>query len=249
MVVFWLILANGEIMDKDKIQKLRQKCSSLRVLYAEDDLNVRLQTQKMLNTYFQEVTCAKDGKEAFKLYKSGNFDLIFTDINMANMDGLTLIESIRSINKDLPIVVFSAYDNSQYLLKTIKLGVQGYLIKPFTLNEIIETLDKIIYHLNKTKETLLLKDGFYWLTDLEKLFYKNGNEAKLTKHELSLFKLFLSSKSQIFSSDIIEIEIFDDDISDNKRVRNLISRLKHKLKSDLIENIYGEGYRISWQTN
>jgi DNA-binding response OmpR family regulator len=55
-----------------------------------------------------------------------------------------------------------------------------------------------------------------------------------------------SSKDQIYSSYDIENFVFDDDLSNNKRVRNLISRLRLKLKIQLVENIYGEGYRLKW---
>ncbi len=237
------------IVNKEKIKKIKKRCESLDVLYVEDDLEVRNQTQKMLSVYFRNVVCAIDGKEACELYGKHNIDIIFTDINMPNVDGLSLIETIRKTNKNIPIVVFSAYDKPEYLLKTIQLGVQGYLIKPFTLKDIIEILDKIISSINDKINLVIIKDGYYWDQNLEKLFHKKYGEIKLTKHELTLIKMFVGSKKQIFSSDTIEIEVFNDNISDNKRVRNLISRLKNKLKSNLIENIYGEGYRISWETD
>ena len=75
---------------------------------------------------------------------------------------------------------------------------------------------------------------------------KEHEEVKLSKHETALFALLTSSKQRVFSSEEIEIAVFDDDFSDNKRVRNLLSRLRQKLGCDVIQSIYGEGYKLRW---
>lgn len=233
-------------MDTNAVKLLVEACRTKRVLYVEDDLDVREQTLKMLGLYFQEVVGASDGEEGLSYFYKQSFDFIFTDINMAKMDGLAMIEEIRKVDLKIPIVVFSAYDNTEYLLSTIKLGVDGYILKPFQFKDIIETLEKI---LKKTQcfcsHDMVFVEGYYWDRSTQCLCHEH-NEVKLTKHEIALFDLLTTSKQRIFASDEIEIAVFDDDICNNKRVRNLLSRLHQKLGCDLIQSIYGQGYKIRW---
>lgn len=230
---------------------LHEKCKSLKVLYVEDDEKVRLQTSKMLSLFFTNIHEVNDGKEGLKAFKENCFDLIFTDINMTVMDGLTMIKHIRVINENTPIVIFSAYDNTQYFLEAINNGVAGYILKPFTFIDIQSTIEKVvnkIYSDKKTTPAIKLLDNYIW--NIQKnLLLKDDIEIKLTKNENILFRLLSSSQNAIFTSQEIEIELFDDDYSDNKRVRSLISRLNTKLQTNLIESIYAQGYRLHRDTS
>lgn len=234
-------------MDASTVKSLVEACQTKRILYVEDDPDVRAQTLKMLRLYFQEVVAARDGEEGLLYFQKQVFDFIFTDINMAKMDGLAMIQEIRKQDTNIPIVVFSAYDNKEYLLATIKYGVDGYILKPFQFKDIVETLAKILKktHCSPVHHDRAFIQGYYWERSTQCLCYKH-EEVKLTKHERALFDLLTTSKQRIFASDEIEIAVFDDDICDNKRVRNLLSRLHQKLGCDLIQSIYGQGYKIKW---
>ena len=234
-------------MDASTVKLLVEACQTKRVLYVEDDPDVRVQTLKMLGLYFQEVVGASNGEEGLAYFQEQAFDFIFTDINMAKMDGLAMIEEIRKIDTHIPIVVFSAYDNKEYLLATIKYGVDGYILKPFQFQDIIEILVKILKKIQSSQVShrMTFIEGYYWERSTQCLCC-GQEEVKLTKHESALFDLLTSSKQRVFASDEIEIAIFDDDICDNKRIRNLLSRLHQKLGCDLIQSIYGQGYKIRW---
>ncbi|MBP9566461.1 MAG: response regulator transcription factor [Sulfurospirillum sp.] len=233
-------------MDSEALLSLKEACKSKRVLYVEDDPDVRGQTAKMLRLYFHEVVEANDGVEGLHCFEQEPFDLIFTDITMPKMDGLCMIEAIRKRNPSIPIVIFSAYDTTEYFLKTIEQGISGYILKPYGFHEILATLEKVVKALPKERaHTLLMIDGYYWERATHCLCQEE-KEIKLSRHERALFDLLTSSKQRIFSSEEIEIAVFDDDLSDNKRVRNLLSRLRQKLGCDLIQSIYGEGYKLRW---
>lgn len=233
-------------MDTQTIRSLIDACKNMRVLYVEDDKEVRLQTHKMLSIYFPQITSAIDGEEAWAMFRSQSFDIVFTDISMSRMDGLTLIGEIRRKDPGVPIVVFSAYDNPEYLLTTIKFGIQGYLLKPFQSEEFIQTLQKIVTSRPKSAScNLVLAGGYCWDRRAQCLCYEE-NEVPLSKREIALFDLLTSSKHRICSSEEIEIAVFDDDTCDNKRVRSLLSRLRKKLSCDLICSVYGEGYKLQW---
>ncbi|MCD8212530.1 MAG: response regulator [Campylobacter sp.] len=239
-------------MDKDALRNIIEHYKDFKVLYVEDETGVREQTLKLMKIYFKDIFVAGDGQEGLKIFKREKIDIVFTDINMPNMDGLAMIDEIRKINSFVPVIVFSAYDHPEYFLQTIRNGVVGYLLKPFKLEEIYDLLKKL-YDQNRLGTNLQDKfskleliDGFYWDAKTQSLC-KNSMEIVLSKHEIALFDLLTSSKSRVFSSEDIEIAVFDDDYSDNRRVRNLLSRLNAKIGTQLIQNIYGEGYRLKWR--
>lgn len=235
-------------MDANALSSLIEICQTKKILYAEDDMDVRMQTCKMLELYFKEIVVVENGLDGFFRFEHEPFDLIFTDINMPKMDGLVMIQKIRKINPTIPIVIFSAYDNTEYFLKTIQQGVSGYILKPFVFNDIIEILQKIMqthFSAHVVHKNALI-DGFYWDTKTQILCH-HQSVVKLSKHEIALFELLTSSKQRIFCSEEIENAVFDDDLSDNKRVRNLLSRLRHKVGCDLVQSVYAQGYKLKWQ--
>lgn len=233
-------------MDAATLLSLKKVCCTKKVLYVEDDVHVRTQTRKMLQIYFNEIVEASDGVEGLHAFQNSTFDIVFTDITMPKMDGLRMIEAIRKTNQSIPIVIFSAYDTTEYFLKTIEQGVSAYILKPFVFQEVVQVLEKVARHFQTQKQSVhLFEYGCRWDSARDGL-YQNEQEVKLSKHEKNLFELLCSSKYTVYSSEEIEIAVFDDDVCDNKRVRNLISRLRHKLGCELIECIYAQGYKLKW---
>ncbi|MDD3342104.1 MAG: response regulator transcription factor [Sulfurospirillaceae bacterium] len=235
-------------MNVNAFKSLIEICQNKRVLYIEDNDHVREQTLKILHLCFQNVKDVSNGEEGLSLFANQKFDIIFTDINMPKMDGLVFIEQVRHQNPTIPIVVFSAYDKTEYFLKTIEYGICGYILKPFQLEDILKVLEKILKEESAQQSasvSIKLVGGYVWDKATQTLYLGEQN-IKLTKHEIALFELLSSSKQRIFSSEEIEIAVFDDDICDNKRVRNLLCRLRSKLTCELILSIYAQGYKLQW---
>ena len=234
-------------MDSKELEFLISTCKDLRVLYVEDNDEVRLQTSKLLSIYFKYITQAINGKDGLEKFKNNKFDVVFTDINMSVMDGISMIKEIKKSDSKIPIVIFSAYDNTEYFLQTIECGIDGYILKPFRFEEIRKVVEKIVLKLialNKLDTKIKLIGDFYW-EKVEKILYKKDEEIYLTKKESLLFQLLASSKHKVATSQEIEIELFDDDYSDNKRVRSLLSRLRCKVDCDLMQSVYSQGYKLN----
>ncbi len=230
-----------------ELSYLKQQCKKFKVLYIEDEEKVRLQTSKVLSLYFDDITLAKNGKEGLEKFKKEKYDIIFTDINMPVMDGLSMLEHIRTFDKNIFIGVFSAYDKTKYLLKSIELDVDAYILKPFNFNDFQKAIKKIIDKRSQNKqkdEILKLKNNISWFYNKSAL-YKDKKHIYLTKNETILMKLLCSSKERLFTSEEIELEIFDDEYNDNKRVRGLISRFNKKIGTKLIESVYAQGYKLN----
>jgi len=119
--------------------------SPLRVLYVEDDVVLRENTIALLRDLFGEIHEASDGKEALMLYQKhqGNYDIVITDLNMPQMNGMDLIRNIQIINPKQPIIVVSAHNETEYFLESIRNNVNGYILKPIDFNQLMETVYKV----------------------------------------------------------------------------------------------------------
>ncbi len=139
-------------IDLDKIQKLQEFSKGLKVLYVEDNDEARASTKDTLGEFFDNITVATDGIEGLEKFNKGHFDLIISDINMPNMNGIDMVSKIREKDKDIAILIISAYSESGYFIETIRLGVEGYLLKPIELEQFISMLFKSIEKIKIKKE-------------------------------------------------------------------------------------------------
>lgn len=238
-------------MQLDRLKNLMKYTKELNVLYVEDNLDVQQQTLKMLLSFFEKIELANNGKVALELFYENKYDLIITDIKMPLVDGIFLIESIRKTDKKIPIIIFSAHDDKDYFLKTINAGIDGYILKPYTLEQITQTLDNLIQKYQSYEEyenKIRLENGFVWDKGLKQLF-KNSKNIRLSKYEKKLFELFISEHSILKSYDEIEYFLFNNVDNNTKRIRNLITRLKQKLDYELFETVYSHGYSLKYEVN
>ena len=237
-------------MQVDKLRDLIKHTKNLNVLYVEDNIEVQTQTAKMLQSFFNDICIANNGKIALELFVNNNsYHILITDIKMPILDGLGFIESIRKINKRVPIIVLSAHDNKDYFLKTINAGIDGYILKPYTLGQITNTLTNIMekYEFDIiNKQIIELDFDFIWNKKENQLFKKN-EMIKLSKNEVKLFQLFIDNYSLLKNYQEIETFIFGYFENDMKKIRNLMSRLKIKLDCELFETIHSHGYSLKYK--
>ncbi len=120
--------------------------NNITILYAEDEPLIQAGITETLNLFEINVICAKNGEEGINLFTSSDkkIDLILTDINMPKLDGLGMIKKIRETDKDIPIVITTAYQDIDFLMRSIDLGVSSYILKPIDNYKLRETLIKAI---------------------------------------------------------------------------------------------------------
>ena len=120
---------------KEDLKKLKNIAKDLIVLYVEDEALLSASVYEYLKKIFKDVVCASDGKQGLDLYlkafkEDKTFDIVITDIEMPNMNGLEMSQNIKNIDSNQEIIIISAYTNTQYFTDSIQLGVSGYIIKP-----------------------------------------------------------------------------------------------------------------------
>ena len=128
------------------INEILHYSSNLTILYVEDDQTVREHTTELLEDFFQKVLVAEDGAEGLQKYLSYKKifdyypDIVITDIRMPNIDGLEMSEKILEVRPHQTIIILSAHNDSEYLLKLIDLGINYFLSKPFRSKQIFQAL-------------------------------------------------------------------------------------------------------------
>ncbi|PHO08935.1 hypothetical protein CPG37_12010 [Malaciobacter canalis] len=123
----------------------KEVLKNIKVLYVEDENDVREFTGKTIKAIVKEIIIAADGKEGLEKFKEHlDVDLIVTDINMPKMGGLEMCAYIKEINPAIPIVITSAHNDPNFLKKAIDVGVSAYAMKPIDLYQLIESMIKAV---------------------------------------------------------------------------------------------------------
>ena len=221
----------------------------LTLLYVEDDNELREQFMRVLKPKFKEIHEASDGLQALELYEKYSPDMMLVDINLPKIDGLEVIERVRKTDKTTPIVILSAYSDQAKLLKAITLGLSEYLIKPVPHKKLLTSLDHMAAMNKKIiedKNVIVLKSDYVWKKK-EKILCYGDESIPLTKREIIFLEFMVKQVDEIVTFVSIEHLIWEDEESEiaYSSLSHLLKRLKKKLPEELIDNIYGEGYRIT----
>lgn len=122
---------------------------NITILYAEDEEALREITLNILKGFTKKQLVAKNGAEGLELFKQNEseIDLIITDVNMPVMNGLEMIREIKKINPNIPIIVATAFSNTEYLLEAIDIGVDKYVLKPIDMKKLLQLMSQsLLYH-------------------------------------------------------------------------------------------------------
>jgi CheY-like chemotaxis protein len=118
---------------------------TLKVLYVEDEIILRDTTCNSLNSILKEVVVADNGKEGLEKFKSDKFDLIITDLSMPVMSGTEMIMAIREIDKNIPIIITTAYGSQNLEVQELsKIGMTDYVMKPVDVMKLVESIYKAV---------------------------------------------------------------------------------------------------------
>ncbi len=123
-------------------QKYRQ-LSRLHILVVEDDLLAREQMGLMLSRFAGRLSTAGDGAEGLELFKQERPDIVVTDINMPRMDGLDMAEAIKAMDKATPVVMVTAHSDASFFLRSIAIGIDGYVVKPVEAEALLGLLTRL----------------------------------------------------------------------------------------------------------
>lgn len=223
--------------------------SKKRILYVEDDETLAFLTADNLEQHF-DVTHVSNGKEAFELFCKENFDLCVLDIMLPDMDGFEIAEEIRKRNEEIPIIFLSAKTMKEDRIKGLRLGADDYLVKPYSIEELILKIE-IFLNRSQKKVEKSSKNHTIGTFTFEPTNYSLKNENQqitLTEREATLLNLFVENKNTVLKREKILTELWgNDDYFSGRSLDVFISRLRKIFKDEThvrIENIPRVGFKL-----
>ena len=120
-----------------ELKEIRDNVKSIKVLYVEDEKEVREQTLSFFHKIFDNIDTAVNGLEGVELFEKNSYDLVITDLKMPKMDGREMLAKIHEINKDIIAIVMTASDSNMDATQT---QCNAYLYKPVSFVDLLEAL-------------------------------------------------------------------------------------------------------------
>lgn len=221
----------------------------MRLLLVDDDEVLVDALANHLITQRYAVDIATDGEEAWEYIALFNYDLVVLDVMLPQIDGISLCKKIRDRDYSMPVLMLTARDCSTDIIEGFNAGADDYLVKPFNFDELTVRIHALLRR-EAQALTSVLKWGNLSLdfNSLEVIY--DEKPLNLTAKEYALLELFLRNHKRVFSLDgIIESLWSFEEPPTEGAVRTHIKTLRQKLKKagaakDLIETVYGIGYRL-----
>ena len=207
------------------------------ILLAEDDADFDSILKQYLEMSGFSVEWAKDGEEAFLLFKKGNFTICVLDVMMPKLDGFSLAEKILSVTPEIPFIFLTARKMKEDKLRGLKLGADDYIVKPFEADELVLRLNNILKRTQKSFVTIskdeIITIGKYQLNSKRLELKLNENIQQLTEKEGELIKFLFQHKNQLLKREEILQAIWqNDDFFSGRSMDVFISRLRKYFKED-----------------
>ena len=217
---------------------------NIKILFVEDEENIRINAISYLKRLFDEVYEAKDAFEAFEIIEQKKPHIIITDINMPKINGLEMIKKIREKDLDTNIIVLSAYAQTSYLLDAIELGLVKYLIKPIRHETIYPVLTQCVKKINNNNLNIKYFSKECYFDNLNKILIKDSTNIKLTNKESDLLCLLCENKNQTVLYETIQAVVWNDSFMSEDAIRSVARNLRKKLPKNCLENFSKIGYKI-----
>ncbi len=200
------------------------------ILYVEDEQSVQNQTKMILDDFVKEVKTASDGEEGLKIALEEDIDIIVTDIMMPHMNGIDMLKELKTTHKkEIPTIITTAFTETEYLMEAIKLKVDGFIIKPINIKDLINAIYTVMLPKVQKEE---LKGCSYMVDALSILV--GGKKIEILKYIINNL-----DKEHIFYGSY-------QDIMDNIGVSKptVVNMFKQLIQAGVLEKIKNKVYRF-----
>lgn len=218
----------------------------INILVVEDDIKLN----QIVCTYLNDNGYAAKGclnpREAYDLMYDSLYDLIISDIMMPKIDGFEFAETVRSMNKTIPILFMTARDDFSAKQKGFRVGVDDYMVKPINMDELILRVGALLRRANIANERKLVVGSLIMNAD-EMSAYVNGEEIAVTVREFNILYKMLSYPKNTFSRAQLMDEFWGIKSDTSLRAVDVyITKLRDKFsccKDFKIVTVHGLGYK------
>jgi two-component system nitrogen regulation response regulator GlnG len=152
-----------------------------RILIADDEDSLRWVLEKSLRQAGYEVATAKDGESALRAFEPEPHDLVFLDVRMPGMDGLTALAKLREIRPDAHVIVMTAHGTMETAIQAMQRGAYDYLAKPFDLDEVLLLTERALQAQRLTQEVARLRTGLMEVKEFSALIGRHPRMQEVYK--------------------------------------------------------------------
>jgi two-component system alkaline phosphatase synthesis response regulator PhoP len=226
------------------------------ILLVEDEQNLHEALKLNLELEGYTITSAYDGSAALESLQNEYFDLIILDVMLPEMDGITVAETIRISNNEVPILILSAKNSSADRVLGLKKGADDYLTKPFNLEELLLRVNKLINKNKKIQDKSTVGNSYSFGNNLidfkaQEAVTRTGSKIQLSKKETMLLKLLIENKNEVVPREKILQSVWGYNVYPTTRtIDNFILNFRKYFEDDsrnprFFHSVRGVGYKYS----
>ena len=222
----------------------------MRILLVDDDEHLAELLRTTLTGQHYVVDTAADGQAGWALAESLTYDLILLDVMLPKLDGISFCRQLRAQGKQAPILLLTARDTSNDKVMGLDAGADDYVVKPICLQELAARMRALLRR-GSVVTASVLEWGRLRLDPSSCEVTYDRTPLRLTPKEYALLELFLRNNQRVYSRSAILDQLWslDDDPPGEDTVKTHIKGLRQRLKAvgaaDLVETVYGLGYRLN----
>lgn len=226
---------------------------NIHILLAEDDVNLGFVVQDNLKAIGYDVTLCIDGEQTLKTFVNGNFNACILDVMMPKKGGFEVAETIREINKEIPIIFLTAKSLQPDKVKGFTIGADDYITKPFDFQEFLLRLEAVLRRSNvlidkEEEKVLFYTIGKYQFDVKNQTLTSKKEQFNLTKKEAKILTYLCENINDVAPRELILKNIWgNDDYFSGRSMDVFISKLRKYLSDDAsitISNIHGVGFKL-----
>lgn len=212
----------------------------MKILVLEDNENLCNFIKTSLEKEGYVIDTFYDGKDALEVLNNG-YSCFILDINVASIDGISILKTIRMYSKNIPVIIISSNHELEKIQVSYELGCDDYLKKPFLMYELIQKVKKLC----QIKQQIFnFTNNFFYDYDNRNLQGPKG-EIKLAKKEILFLELLCKNPTRIFTFEEIENYVWEGEETTLINIRGLIKRLRKKIPEKAINIVKGIGYKLN----
>lgn len=222
----------------------------MRALVVEDEQEVARYITKGLNEAGHTTDIANDGKQGLFLATTEQYDVIILDRMLPNVDGLTIINTLRACNIQTPVLFLSAKSKVEDRVIGLRAGADDYLTKPFAFEELLARIEILAQRKDYSTQKVTQLDCADLVVDLlSREVTRSGQRIDLQAREFRLLEYLLRNKGRVVTRTMLLENVWDYNFDPQTNLIDVhISRLRQKIDKEfsepLIETVRGAGYRI-----